>query len=458
MKRPASESIKYTFSTIFARSVRWFAACRTVTEPELADSLTALREFARQERITVVELNLFDGLGECTEPEAVAATTAMVAAVSWSGPMPLVNRIPQSPGDGLVAWEAIGVGPDPCVPDAVSPDAVSPDDTGSIVADRGAVLIRRDAETISVEYAGIRWIHQTLSGFRLPVGDDSRQGFVHAACREVLESLRDGLESREPAVTFGEVVRTWLCLGDITGPEPTHDPKTGEQTITERYRELNRARTDFFETFAFLRDRVILPGDVMPRSDETTPVGKFYPASTGIGMDGRGFLAATRAVQSDRPDLRVVMLENPRQTSAFDYAHRYSPSSPKFARAVAVVAERDRSATFFISGTASITDSESRHSGDVVRQTHETLDNIAALVGEPNLASMGYPGYGVTLAGLASMRVYVKRVSDIPVVRATCEERLPDVPVVYVVADVCRPELLVEIEAAAMTVAACCGE
>jgi enamine deaminase RidA (YjgF/YER057c/UK114 family) len=60
-------------------------------------------------------------------------------------------------------------------------------------------------------------------------------------------------------------------------------------------------------------------------------------------------------------------------------------------------------------------------------------------------------GGGATLADLAKMRVYVKRPQDFERCRATCERRLGPVPVIYAHADVCRPDLLVEIEAVAFS-------
>jgi enamine deaminase RidA (YjgF/YER057c/UK114 family) len=108
-------------------------------------------------------------------------------------------------------------------------------------------------------------------------------------------------------------------------------------------------------------------------------------------------------------------------------------------------------ATIFISGTASITDAETRHVGDPAAQTHETLDNIEALIGEPNLAGHGLPGLGARLANLALVRVYIKRQEDYARIRAACQERLGEVPTVYVIADVCRPDLLVEIEGIAFS-------
>ena len=55
--------------------------------------------------------------------------------------------------------------------------------------------------------------------------------------------------------------------------------------------------------------------------------------------------------------------------------------------------------TIFISGTASITDSETRHIDDAAAQTDETLNNIEALIGEENLGRHGLPGLFVRTRG-----------------------------------------------------------
>ncbi len=79
-------------------------------------------------------------------------------------------------------------------------------------------------------------------------------------------------------------------------------------------------------------------------------------------------------------------------------------------------------ATFFISGTASITQSETRHVGDAAdARREETLDNIEALIAEDKLARHGLPGLGTTLDNLGFVRVYIKRREDYEAVRAVCE-------------------------------------
>ena len=155
------------------------------------------------------------------------------------------------------------------------------------------------------------------------------------------------------------------------------------------------------------------------------------------------------ALQTDRTDLVLFRLENPQQTSAFAYNQRYSPQSPKFARAMAVVV--GDAATIFISGTAAITNSESRFPGDVAGQTQLTLDNIAELISADNFRNHGMPNLGATLDDLGLVRVYIKRQEDYAKCRAVCEARLGARPIIYAVADVCRPELLVEIEGVAFS-------
>ncbi len=155
------------------------------------------------------------------------------------------------------------------------------------------------------------------------------------------------------------------------------------------------------------------------------------------------------ALLSDEDDVVAVPLENPRQTSAFAYSTRYSPRSPKFSRGMAVIEGED--ATLFISGTASITNAETQHPGDVTAQAYEALENIAALISEENLTRHGLPGQGATLQSVAVARAYIKRPEDYPAVRRVCEQRLPGAPLNFVVADVCRPDLLVEFEGVAFS-------
>lgn len=239
-------------------------------------------------------------------------------------------------------------------------------------------------------------------------------------------------------IPFENVIRTWLYLGNITNP--AFSELEGE---TQRYKELNRARTDFFRDIRFF--------DGVTETPWTHPV---YPASTGIGGDGDTVVMSALAVRFDDPASGTILpLENPQQTSAFDYGEQYSIKSPKFARALLLAA--GESGMIFVSGTASITEQETRYENDPEKQTELTLENIAVLINEENLAAHGRPGFGCELDGLVLARVYVKRPEDYETIRAVCERRIPNVPKTYTIADVCRPDLLVEIEGIADVGPAC---
>jgi len=230
--------------------------------------------------------------------------------------------------------------------------------------------------------------------------------------------------------SFTDVARVWLYQGNITEEE---------EDGTERYRELNRARTDFFDHYDFASNPLAA----------TTHGHPIYPASTGIGTLERGLIATCLAVQTDRKDVRLLSLENPQQTSAFDYPKEYSRKSPKFSRAMGM--RIGNHLTTWVSGTASIINVETVFPGDIAKQTEQTLDNIEKLIAPENYASQGWDDCGAYLSDLAKVRVYVKYAEDFEACRAVCERRLGRIPAIYAQADVCRPDLLVEIEGVAFS-------
>jgi enamine deaminase RidA (YjgF/YER057c/UK114 family) len=266
----------------------------------------------------------------------------------------------------------------------------------------------------------MQWIH--CGGIEAPLPVDGP--YAQAAC--ILESLQESLALA--GADLEDMVRTWFYQGGITA---VHQG-------AQRYCDLNRARSDCYESVSFGRQ---INGHAGQRT--------LYPASTGIGVLGRSLGVSCLALKTDRRDVRLVALENPGQVPAYCYDRRYSPSSPKFSRAMAVLL--GGYATTWISGTASIVNSESCHQGDVEWQTHQTLDNIERLIAPENFALCGVPRAGAGLEDLAKVRVYVKRPEDYVRCRAICEQRLGDVPTIYAIADVCRPELLVEIEGVAFS-------
>lgn len=152
------------------------------------------------------------------------------------------------------------------------------------------------------------------------------------------------------------------------------------------------------------------------------------------------FLASRGAV---RP------LDNPRQVPPYRYSHRFGPRSPNFSRAALADASGGRLA-FFVSGTASIVGERSMHEGDVLAQLAETLRNLQALCEQ----ARAHGAAAVSPADLDCV-VYLRHPEDLAVVKAAFEAAVGADSVaarraVYVEADVCRRELLVEIEGHAL--------
>ena len=132
-------------------------------------------------------------------------------------------------------------------------------------------------------------------------------------------------------------------------------------------------------------------------------------------------------------------IENPRQISAYRYPDRYGPRSPTFARAMLIEAAGPVVA---ISGTASIVGHETRHVGDSLAQVEETLDNIGELLKEAGHPLAPSPDAGEGLL----LKAYLRRPDDLQVVERALGQSFGRANTIYLQADVCRSDLLVEIE------------
>jgi chorismate lyase/3-hydroxybenzoate synthase len=135
-------------------------------------------------------------------------------------------------------------------------------------------------------------------------------------------------------------------------------------------------------------------------------------------------------------DVPGVPIENPRQIPAYLYSRRYGIRPPCFARATRFEGR------LLIGGTASIVGEDSRHADSIDTQTRETFRNIAALI---DAGAHGQTPGG--LCALLDLRVHLLHREDAPAVQAILDELVPHVTdVEFVEAQLCRKELLVEIE------------
>ncbi|WP_308389608.1 hypothetical protein [Acidithiobacillus sp. AMEEHan] len=203
------------------------------------------------------------------------------------------------------------------------------------------------------------------------------------------------------------LIRVWNHVGEI------NDDSAG----LERYRQFNIGRQQAFV------------------GTGRSLAGASVPAASALGAS-----ASALDVFALSAGLPAVAIENPRQTSAYHYPAEYGPRAPLFSRANLVDIG---GGTLFVSGTASIVGHQTRHQGDCRAQTRETLRNIQVLLDETRMQ------YGKiwTLSDL-ELKVYVRFRSDLPAVVEEMERVIGGpVDALFLQADICRKDLLVEIEA-----------
>ena len=222
------------------------------------------------------------------------------------------------------------------------------------------------------------------------------------------------------ATEHRHLIRIWNYLPEINR----------EADGDERYRHFNSARQLAFRSSG--------------RAAFST-----VPAASALGSPAGSpisiyFLAARQPPK---------MIENPRQTSAYHYPLKFGRHSPMFSRACML--SESAGTNLFVSGTASIVGHETIHQGDVAAQTRETMANISALLDEAN-RMVGSSRY--SLDGL-KFKVYVRQPSDLGAIEAALAGSLRScATVVYLQADVCREDLLVEIEATGESAIQAAGE
>jgi enamine deaminase RidA (YjgF/YER057c/UK114 family) len=199
---------------------------------------------------------------------------------------------------------------------------------------------------------------------------------------------------------LASIGRTWLWLGDILS----------------WYDDFNRVRNQFFTAHGLI-DRAA--GRVRA------------PASTGIGIRPAGAAECSLdayAVVGEKRRLEVFM-SGGRQNAAMAYGSAFS----RAARCSSPAGD-----AIFISGTAAIdATGASVHVGDPAKQFEATVANVRAIMASA----------GATDADVVQAIIYCKTPEVERLVETACSG-LPW-PRLVLQADVCRPELLVEIEVTA---------
>jgi chorismatase len=230
--------------------------------------------------------------------------------------------------------------------------------------------------------------------------------------RELIKTSYQDLLALTVALDYPYIFRMWNFISHINSPN-------GEGM--EVYRDFCQGRAEAFETHS----------------------GKWtsrLSAATGIGALGDGLVFYCIASRSRKP----VHIESPRQVPAYQYPRQYGPRSPSFARASYLPTIADEpGGTLYLSGTASVIGHATAHPGDLAKQCDTTLENIHHLL----TASPANNGETPTLKDLRMVKVYVRDENDIPFVRERCAQAfVPSARIQFLNVDICRADLLLEIE------------
>ncbi|MFC4726892.1 pteridine-dependent deoxygenase [Coralloluteibacterium thermophilus] len=167
-------------------------------------------------------------------------------------------------------------------------------------------------------------------------------------------------------------------------------------------------------------------------------VPRQFAAATGIGCQRPAGPDSVLQVYALCAREAGTAIENPRQVSAYRYPRQYGPQPPSFARAMHAAG-----LPLMLSGTASIVGHETVHAGDVAAQLGETLLNLDSLV---QAAAAADPAHPPRLGAEAVLKAYVRHPETAPQIAGILAERLPQTPVLLLAADICRRDLLLEID------------
>ncbi len=222
-----------------------------------------------------------------------------------------------------------------------------------------------------------------------------------------MEQTRSAFETMDAALKlngfrFTDTIRTWIYLDNLL----------------EWYDEFNVVRTQYF--------------------NETGIFNHMVPASTGIGAGnqfGAAIMMDVLAVKPKSGQLTIQEVPSPLQNPALDY-------KSSFARAVEMSYPTHKNV--LISGTASIDpDGATVHLDDPEKQIRLTLEVVHAI-----LTSRGMD-WNDLFRGIA----YFKSMDYLPIYEQVASELgIPRFPLAISHADVCRHDLLFEIEVDAVKV------
>jgi len=207
---------------------------------------------------------------------------------------------------------------------------------------------------------------------------------------------------------FKNVIRTWVYLNNILN----------------QYTKFNEARNLKFKEFK------LIPNEVTDNLYEQI----YIPASTGIScnnvFESSGVMDVFAVKKKDNSCISIFNDAGNKQKSAYRYGSAFSRS---------MVIENNKSKYIYLSGTASINDKgETVFVDDIENQIEMTKSVIEALLEKESF----------NLSNICEGTVFLKKAKYISEYERFCQKYgLIKLPCVITVADVCRDDLLFEVDA-----------
>ena len=164
------------------------------------------------------------------------------------------------------------------------------------------------------------------------------------------------------------------------------------------------------------------------------------PAASAVGSKSGPFTINFIAFRNSKGE----HIENPRQVSAYQYPVEHGERSPSFARATYMNLRESK--YLYVAGTASIVGYQSCHKDNLLLQLQETHENLDYLLNHSKcLLNRG--AEKVEIKDASVIKTYVRNVESLPLVKKLMEEKLTGAQSrLYLVGDICRSELLLEVE------------
>ena len=268
-----------------------------------------------------------------------------------------------------------------------------------------------------------------IESIRLKEAEVSRAGAFVLATQEDLifgAAMVDASEKLEGAAesTYRKLLN--LCKGWHLHRVWNYVPQINDhQAGLERYQQFNIGRWVAFEEH-FGRE-----------------LRSHMPAASAVGIQG-GHLVTLFVAGKEKP----LYYENPAQVPAYHYPADYGPRPPGFARGVVIGEEGER--TLYLSGTASIEGHRSIGEGDWALQFRTTMQNIRTMMNRMDAPeALKVESWKNGLIQEGTFKCYLRHPEFLPIIQESLFEvtGLTEDQVAFVQADICRPELDLEIEA-----------